>query len=56
MKSERLNGELDTVPANCHNQLTFGKVIRDIARDRSKDVIDIRDVRPSKFKPSPLRL
>lgn len=39
-----MNGELDTVPAQYHNQFTFGRVIREVAKDRTKDVVDIRDI------------
>jgi hypothetical protein len=46
----KLNGELDTTPLDLHNQLTFGRVIREVAKDRSKDVVDIRDVKRITYK------
>ena len=48
----RLNGELDTTPLQYGNKMTFGKVIREVARDRSKDVIDIRDVKSITYRGS----
>lgn len=49
-KSSRLNGELDTVPSSYNNQITFGRVIREVAKDRTKDVIDIRDMKIKRYR------
>ena len=51
-KGQRLNGELDTTPLKYGNKMTFGKVIREVARDRTKDVNDIRDVKTLTFRGS----
>jgi hypothetical protein len=48
-KEEVFNQQLDTLPPSNHNQFVFGKTIRDIARDRSKDVSDIRDMKHLKM-------
>jgi hypothetical protein len=48
LRSQKQNGELDTCPTKFHNQVTFGTVIREVAKDRSKDVIDIRDATKAK--------
>jgi hypothetical protein len=50
MKSSKLNGELDTMPSLYNNQITFGRVIREVAKDRTKDVIDIRDLKRNKYR------